>query len=45
MATSRQTAAGVTVPDTKLAGEATELVRQSTTNLVYNLPGDGGPSP
>ena len=36
MATSRQTAAGVTVPDTKLAREATELVRESTTDLVYN---------
>jgi HD domain-containing protein len=29
-------AAGVTVPDTKLAREATELVRESTTELVYN---------
>jgi len=27
---------GVTVPDTKLAREATELVRESTTDLVYN---------
>jgi HD superfamily phosphodiesterase len=26
----------VTVPDTKLAGEATELVRESTTDLVYH---------
>ena len=31
-----QTAAGVTVPDTKLAREATELVRTSTTELVYH---------
>jgi hypothetical protein len=30
-----QTAAGVTVPDTKLAREATELVRESTTDLIY----------
>jgi hypothetical protein len=36
MATTRQTAAGVTVPDTKLAREATELVRDCTTELVYN---------
>ena len=36
MATGRQTAAGVTVPDTKLAREATELVRESTTDLVYH---------
>jgi hypothetical protein len=36
MATSRQTAAGVTVPDTKLAREVTELVRESTTDLVYH---------
>ena len=36
MATSGQTAASVTVPDTKLAREATELVRESTTDLVYN---------
>ncbi|HEY0451091.1 HD domain-containing protein [Actinophytocola sp.] len=28
--------AGVTVPDTKIAREATELVRDSTTDLVYN---------
>jgi len=34
--TSRQTAAGVTVPDTKLAREATELVRDSTSDLIYN---------
>jgi hypothetical protein len=36
MATSRQTAAGVTAPDTKLAREATELVRESTTDLRYH---------
>jgi hypothetical protein len=36
MATSRDTAAGVTVPDTKLAREATELVRDSTTDLIYD---------
>jgi len=36
MATSRQTAARVTVPDTKLARETTELVRESTTDLVYD---------
>ncbi len=36
MSTNRQTAAGVTVPDTKLAREATELVRESTTDLVYH---------
>jgi hypothetical protein len=33
---SRQSVAGVTVPDTKLAREATELVRDSTTDLIYN---------
>jgi hypothetical protein len=31
-----QTAAGVTVPDTRLARDATELVRASTTDLVYH---------
>jgi HD domain len=36
MSTNGQTAAGVTVPDTKLAREATELMRESTTDLVYN---------
>ena len=36
MSTSGQTAAGVTVPDTKLARDATELVRESTTDLVYH---------
>jgi hypothetical protein len=33
---SGQTAAGVTVPDTKLARDATELVRESTTDLIYH---------
>jgi HD domain len=36
MSASGQSAAGVAVPDTKLAREATELVRGSTTDLVYN---------
>jgi hypothetical protein len=36
MSTEAQTAAGVTVPDTKLAREAGELVRASTTDLVYH---------
>ena len=36
MFTNGQTAAGVTVPDTKLARDATELVRESTTDLVYH---------
>jgi hypothetical protein len=36
MATSAQTAAGVTVPDTKLAREATELIRDRTSDLVYD---------
>jgi hypothetical protein len=36
MSSSGQTAAAVTVPDTKLAREATELVRDSTTELVYH---------
>jgi hypothetical protein len=31
-----QTAAGVTVPDTKLARDATELVRDSTTDLIFD---------
>ncbi len=35
MLSSGQTAAGVTVPDTKLAHEATELIRDSTPDLVY----------
>jgi hypothetical protein len=33
---TRQQAAGVTVPDTKLAREATELVRDTTSELVYH---------
>jgi len=36
MSTNGQTAAGVTVPDTKLAREAAELVRESATDLVYH---------
>jgi hypothetical protein len=36
MVDTGQTAAGVTVPDTKLAREATELVRESTSDLVYD---------
>jgi hypothetical protein len=36
MITTEQSAAGVTVPDTKLAKEATDLVRDSTTDLVYH---------
>ena len=36
MSTSGQTAAGVTIPDTKLARDATDLVRDSTTDLVYH---------
>ena len=36
MVTSGQTAAGVPVPDTKLAREATELVREKTSDLVYH---------
>src|SRR3984893_332450 len=36
MTTNGQTAAGVTVPDTKLAREATELVRESATALIYD---------
>jgi hypothetical protein len=36
MPTSGQAAAGVTVPDTKLAREATDLVRSSTSDLVYD---------
>jgi hypothetical protein len=36
MLTAEQSAAGVTVPDTNLAKEATELVRESTTALVYH---------
>jgi hypothetical protein len=36
MLTSGQTVAGVSVPETKLAREATELVRDCTTDLVYH---------
>jgi HD domain len=36
MSANGQTAAGVTVPDTKLAREATELVRESATDLIYH---------
>ncbi|MCU1606025.1 MAG: diguanylate cyclase, partial [Modestobacter sp.] len=36
MSTNEETAAGVIVPDTKLAREATELVRTATTDLVYH---------
>jgi hypothetical protein len=36
MLTSGQTAAGVAVPDTKLARDATRLVREATTDLVYH---------
>jgi hypothetical protein len=33
---TRQTAAGVTVPDTKLARDATELVRGSVSDVIYH---------
>ncbi len=36
MTTSRQTAAGVIVPDTKLAREATIVVREATSDLIYH---------
>ena len=36
MSSTGQTVAGVTVPDTKLAREATDLVRAATTDLVYH---------
>jgi hypothetical protein len=36
MVTNGQAAAGVTVPDTKLAREATELIRDRTSDLVYH---------
>lgn len=36
MPVNGQTTAGVAVPDTKLAREATELVRQATTDLIYH---------
>lgn len=35
-ATATQAAAGVTVPDTRLAREATDLVRASVTDLIYH---------
>jgi hypothetical protein len=36
MLNSGQTVAGVTVPDTKLAREVTELIRDRTSDLVYH---------
>jgi HD domain len=36
MFTSGESAAGVTVPDTRLARDATELVRAATTDLIYH---------
>ncbi len=36
MVTSGQTAAGLMVPDTKVAREATELVREAASDLVYH---------
>jgi hypothetical protein len=36
MPVNGQSAAGVTVPDTKLAREATELVRDRASDLVYH---------
>jgi HD domain len=36
MFTSGESAAGVAVPGTRLAREATDLVRASTTDLIYN---------
>jgi hypothetical protein len=36
MSANGQTAAGVAVPDTKLAREATELVRGATTDLIFH---------
>jgi hypothetical protein len=36
MSTDGHTAAGIPVPDTKLARDATELVRATTTDLVYH---------
>ena len=33
---TRQTAAGVTIPDTNLARDATELVRSSTADVIYH---------
>ena len=36
MSANNQSAAGVTVPDTKLAREATELIRDRTSDLVFH---------
>jgi hypothetical protein len=36
MSANGQAAAGVTVPDTKVAREATELIRDRTSDLVYH---------
>jgi len=36
MSTSGQTAAGVTIPDTKVARDATDLVHDSTSDLIYH---------
>jgi hypothetical protein len=36
MSTNGKTAAGVTIPDTKLARDATDLVRGCTSDLVYD---------
>ncbi|HLH84559.1 MAG TPA: HD domain-containing protein [Trebonia sp.] len=36
MSASESSAAGIAVPDTKLAREATALVRESTTDLIYH---------
>ncbi|GAB2995145.1 HD domain-containing protein [Amycolatopsis acidiphila] len=36
MFTGQQITAGATIPDTKLTREATELVRESTTELIYH---------
>jgi hypothetical protein len=36
MDSNGDTTAGVTVPNTKLARDATELVRESTSDLIYN---------
>ena len=36
MFTSGESAAGVSVPDTRLARDATELVRAATTDLIYH---------
>lgn len=36
MATSEKIAARVAAPDTKLAREATDLVRETTSALIYN---------